>query len=413
MSLISLAVIRGFGFIIYVLFLVREKSLRNGFFAIGWFIYFLGPIVQLFWGNNSNEELLTFYLFSAVLGLFFLLFGLLLYIRKISPGKTLLVTGSFIPVLILLTVFFTDKIGIIASVLQSFYTLCLLILVIFNRNLFIDNRSNISFFWLCFSLFIAIIHAFGFNFFMKSMQLSLRFTVTGGLNLSLLLFQLFLIWEQVQKSFEQSIHDKEILLQEVHHRVKNNLMILSSMLRLHSYNTENEERLAMVESIENRINSMALVHEHLYHCSDFKRINMNDYIHELVQNIESSFDAPLPSIRLNVESDEIYIDFERLMPLGMLLNEVLTNSYKHAFADTEDPEINVSMKKADEGFYVVLVSDNGSGFEFMEEGYDAGSTGLLIIKALADQLEAEISVKNIVGTEYMIIIPKLGKNKKI
>ena len=168
--------------------------------------------------------------------------------------------------------FFPENTGILTILTQVIFLIGMLVFAVFNYRKVVSGRSSTSFFWFCATLFFGIVHAAGFYLFFKSAPYSIRFVFTFLINLSLLEFLIYLDLEQAQKAIHDSLKEKEILLQEVHHRVKNNLTIISSLLQLQSGKIEHEESIKLVKEIENRINAMALVHEQLYNSKNFNEI---------------------------------------------------------------------------------------------------------------------------------------------
>jgi PAS domain S-box-containing protein len=216
------------------------------------------------------------------------------------------------------------------------------------------------------------------------------------------------ITEQVeaQEKIAASLMEKEVLLREVHHRVKNNMAVISSLLALQSGYVYEKKYLEMFNESQRRIRSMALVHEKLYESDDFAHINVKDYVESLVENISTAFLADDRNVKLNIIVDDLNLDIDNLIPCGLLMNEILTNSFKHAFNGQDNPEISVIMKKVEDGKVLLSISDNGIG---LPDGFDISKpTGLghKLIKPLAAQIAGimEVNVNN--GTEFRIIFPE-------
>ncbi len=222
------------------------------------------------------------------------------------------------------------------------------------------------------------------------------------------------ITEQVeaQESIAKSLMEKEVLLREIHHRVKNNMAVISSLLSLQSGYVEDNKYLDMFVESQNRIKSMALVHEKLYQSDDFAHIDVQGYVKSLAENIRSSFFTGDRDVKLNVNVDELNLDIDNLVPCGLLMNEILTNSFKHAFNGHDSPEITITMTKLEDGNISLSISDNGMG---LPDGYDISKpTGLghKLIKPLIHQIDGtmEVTVDN--GTEFRFIFPeKLALSK--
>lgn len=196
-----------------------------------------------------------------------------------------------------------------------------------------------------------------------------------------------------------SLREKEHLLKEVHHRVKNNLQIISSLLNLQSDNFEDERFLAMIRESKNRINSMALIHEMLYMAKDLSQINMSDYISKLSQSVYQSFNIKGSSIVFKYDLDEnIYLEIDRMIPIGLVLNEIISNSLKYAFP-TKEGSIDFCLQRKGENV-CFTISDNGVGIPKDFDYDQAKSLGVQLIPMLCDQIDAGLKINSEKGTRY-------------
>ena len=212
--------------------------------------------------------------------------------------------------------------------------------------------------------------------------------------------------EKAEKSIKTSLKEKEVLLREVHHRVKNNMAVISSLLSLQSRYIDDKKYLDMFNDCRSRIKSMALVHDKLYQSDDVARIDVQDYVKSLAKNVRSSFGNSDKEVKLNINVDEMDIDIDNLVPCGLIMNELLTNSFKHAFNGQENPEITISMSKLDDGNISLSFSDNGIG---LPEGFDISNTaglGLILLDPLIKQMEGTMEVNVGNGTEFRFIFPE-------
>lgn len=204
---------------------------------------------------------------------------------------------------------------------------------------------------------------------------------------------------------EQSLKEKEVLIKEIHHRVKNNLQIITSMLSLQISKEEGTSSEQILREAKQRIDSIALTHQMLYQKDNLSNILIGEYIQNLVRQIEASL--PSSNIRLitNIGVEKRKINIDNAIPLGLLINELLTNAYKHAFRGRQSGEISVSLSEND-GHCILSVRDNGVG---LPDGYNSSekkSMGMDLIFILADQLDSTLSIENQNGSNFTLTIPK-------
>jgi len=202
-----------------------------------------------------------------------------------------------------------------------------------------------------------------------------------------------------QKKIENSLREKDVLLQEVHHRVKNNLAVVSGMLQLQRFSAENPEVSKLLMDSEGRIHTMALIHEMLYQNESLSNIDFKTFTKELCTSIEKNNIPDDKTIRCNLKSDPVFMNVNQAVPAGLIMNEILSNAFQHAFTDRDEGSVNIGIKEAD-GIIKITVSDDGIGFNAEEINLKnhSNSMGLTIIKTLVDQLKADWSVTNENGT---------------
>ena len=201
-----------------------------------------------------------------------------------------------------------------------------------------------------------------------------------------------------------SLKEKEQLLKEVHHRVKNNLQIVSSLLNLQSENIMDKKYLAMITDSRNRINSMALVHEMLYASQDLSKIEINEYIQRLCNSIHQSFSKPGSDIKLNFKIEQnLYFNVDHMISIGLIINEILSNSFKYAFPDNTG-QISIQLNRSATDCKM-MVLDNGVGFP---ENFDIekdAHLGMQLISMLSKQIEGTINMSKEQGIGYHITFP--------
>jgi two-component sensor histidine kinase/HAMP domain-containing protein len=212
---------------------------------------------------------------------------------------------------------------------------------------------------------------------------------------------LILEHEKSAESFRSSLAEKEALLREIHHRVKNNLQLISSLLNLQAKNPGKKAPKEVFIDSENRIRSLTLIHESLYQAKDFSRIEFVSYLRELLLRLLQAYKTPGQSITGKVDGTEIYLDITQAIPCGLIVNELASNSLKHAFPGGREGEILVAIKK--EGDRVSLsVKDNGVGLPLNFNFPDPIMLGLQIVTTLANQLSGAISYAANGGAEFTL-----------
>jgi two-component sensor histidine kinase/PAS domain-containing protein len=210
--------------------------------------------------------------------------------------------------------------------------------------------------------------------------------------------------KQAEEQLQASLHEKEVLLKEIHHRVKNNLQVIASLLYLQSDQLKDPQDVALFEDTQNRVKSMALVHESLYRTGDLARFNFAHYIESLATHLFKSHVAEGSRISLNMELDEIAFDVDTAVPCGLILNELLTNALKYAFPDGRSGTIQITLQAAAERV-MLRVRDTGVGFP---EGFDfrnAESLGLQLVGMMTEQLGGTLTLTCKGGTTFTVSIP--------
>ncbi len=212
---------------------------------------------------------------------------------------------------------------------------------------------------------------------------------------------LFFERQKAEEHIKASLKEKETLLKEVHHRVKNNLQIISSLLNLQTNYLQDKESIELFLETKNRIKTLALVHERLYKSEDVQYVNIKNYIKSVVELLSFSYDKEYIDVQIDInESDFINFDLDKAIPCGLIINEIVSNSYKHAF-NTLKGKIEISCKKEDDKC-ILKVSDNGVGMPKNIDLEKLNSLGLELIDVLVNQLDGDYHIKNQKGTEYII-----------
>lgn len=206
-----------------------------------------------------------------------------------------------------------------------------------------------------------------------------------------------------EESVRNSLKEKEVLLSEIHHRVKNNLAVISGLLFLHSESVKDEKLKSVFFESQMRIKSISLIHEKLYQSENFGAINMSQYFSDLASSIISSYEiSKTHHVQFELDIDDDEISMNSALTYGLILNELLTNSMKYAFMDHTDPRIFISWKHGP-GQEVFVYSDNGPGFNFNNTG-KKGSIGVELVQTLVRQLHGKLDYSNLKGSVFTISV---------
>jgi two-component system, sensor histidine kinase PdtaS len=199
----------------------------------------------------------------------------------------------------------------------------------------------------------------------------------------------------------QLLQDKEMLMKEIHHRVKNNLMIISSLLSLQSRYIKDEATRGIFKESQTRAKSMALIHERLYRSADLKSIDFPDYIYSLTRDIFNTYSNSRGRVQLQLDVQDAMVDVNSAVPLGLIINELVTNSLKYAFSDDKEGIIKISFHE-DGDDYVLEVADNGIGIPDDFDIKKSDSLGMLLVNNLTSQIHGELEFKRDHGTIFTI-----------
>lgn len=208
-----------------------------------------------------------------------------------------------------------------------------------------------------------------------------------------------------EKEIVESLKEKEILLKEIHHRVKNNLQVISSILNLQSSFVKDEKILEILDESRNRIRSMAIIHENLYRTTNFSSIDFSNYLQNLASNLISSYYVQRGIIHLNTDMEKVELVLDQAIPCGLLVNELITNSIKYAFPVKKEGSIFIGLKEENETIYI-RIEDDGIGLPKDYSISESDTLGLQLVSTLVEQLDGEISVVSDEGTKYLITFGK-------
>jgi two-component sensor histidine kinase/tetratricopeptide (TPR) repeat protein len=236
-----------------------------------------------------------------------------------------------------------------------------------------------------------------------SNQRNLGLAIGIGL-FGLLSFFLYRLYRQVKSqnaTISKANHEKEILLKEIHHRVKNNLQVVSSLLGLQSRYVDNQQAHQAIQTGRARVQSMSLLHQNVYRNDNLKSVNIKHYFQELGKNLFENYRLNQKQIEFLTDIEDLELDIDIVVPMGLITNELISNALKYAFTDQEEGHIQLKIEQ--EGSDVVLsVSDNGKGVPFTSLPDRSESLGLQLIKSFSEKLNATVDISNVNGTSFQI-----------
>jgi len=210
---------------------------------------------------------------------------------------------------------------------------------------------------------------------------------------------------KAELDLKESLLEKETLLKEIHHRVKNNMQLLSSLLRLQGDRVTDGEALVILQQGQNRVRSLALIHEKLYQSTSLAHIDFKDYLHDLLSIVHATICGTDSRVTTEVLGDSVMLGVDVAVPLGLLVNELVSNSFKHAFPPPRHGRIEVALRQLNARQVEICVRDDGVGFPPGLDWKQVGSLGLHLVKILSNQIEASTSARSGDGVEFLIRVP--------
>jgi len=214
--------------------------------------------------------------------------------------------------------------------------------------------------------------------------------------------------KQAEEKVRASLTEKEILLQEIHHRVKNNLQLISSLLGLQSRYLEDEKSREILRESQNRVRVMANIHTMLYQSENLSRVDFGCFIRDLTGRLQQSYGITGSPIEVHVDMADLSLSIKTSIPCGLILNELVSNALKHAFPEGRGGEVNISMTKAGDRF-VFKVQDNGIGFPKAVDFQNTQTLGLELVRILVEQIHGTIDLRVDGGTTFTITFPAVSK----
>ena len=196
---------------------------------------------------------------------------------------------------------------------------------------------------------------------------------------------------------QSSLKEKDTLLREIHHRVKNNLQVISSLLSLQTYKTTDEKAIEALKEGQSRVQSMSLIHQNLYNEDNLTGIEMKPYLEKLIHNLIVTYNISIDKVDFQTQIESLNLDIDTVVPLGLIINELISNALKYAFPNESKGLIHVTLEEKD-NLLILIVKDNGVGGINLNTVNSNGGFGFDMIRAFADNLDAEIDIINEGGT---------------
>ncbi len=213
--------------------------------------------------------------------------------------------------------------------------------------------------------------------------------------------------KRAEEELRTSLREKEVLLKEIHHRVKNNLQVISSLLSLQSEYLKDEAMIKIFKESQNRVKSMALIHEKLYQSANLAEIDFSDYLRELTTQLFRSYGIGAHGVSLNVHASQVLLAVDRAIPCGIIVNELVTNALKYAFPDGMGGRIDIDLHPVSDDRVRMAVRDNGVGFPADVDFETSDSLGLTLVRMLADQVQGEVAMQEAErGAEFIMTFRK-------
>lgn len=208
-----------------------------------------------------------------------------------------------------------------------------------------------------------------------------------------------------KKRNKKLLVEKEWLIKEIHHRVKNNLQLVISLLNIQSAYLDNEDALMAIQNSQHRINAMSLIHQKLYQADNLANIDLSWYIYELISYLKESFNIG-DKINFVLETEKVYLDIVQAVPLGLIINEALNNAIKYAFPLNRKGNIYIELKNTNNADYKLIIADNGIGVAQNFDTIERNSLGMNLMMGLSDQIDGNFEMKNDNGLQIQLTFTK-------
>lgn len=219
--------------------------------------------------------------------------------------------------------------------------------------------------------------------------------------------------KMAEEQIRSSLKEKEMLLAEIHHRVKNNLQVISSLLRLQSRFIEDEAAVSIFKETQNRVRSIAILHEKLYQSDDLAKIKIDEYVKLLAEDLLYFYELDDSKVEMKIDVEEVYLNIETAIPCGLLIDEMVSNSLKYAFKPGENGTITINLHSNQDKKFKLTVSDDGVGMSQDVDPKNSETFGMQLIKYLSNQLKADLELNREKGTEFILEFDELQYKNRV
>ncbi len=397
---VTLALVRLLGALVFIDFaLGPQKHLRYPVIATGWFIYAASPIFRIL-AALPDDLFSAAYGLTATIGVLVVSSGTLAYKHCYPLRNVLIAAGAILLATLALRITADDQ------ALFYFYALAQFgILIGLFSSIFFDFRTFFaiggrSYYWAAAVMAIGALHALAYPAFYSTYpDIPLPFAVTTVLSVMIIIFFIHL-------EHTISLREKEGLLAEVHHRVRNNLQLIESLLHLEGVYRNPAEYETLIEDVYRKIHSMSLIHELVYEEGSYGSFDLSLYARRLSDEISEVGERERErKITCHVSGEPLFVSMERMIPMGMVLQEALENAAIHGAAEQRELEIRVDIWESAKGTGRIRVADNGPGFP---EGFDPRSTetlGYTLINQLVQQVQGSYEIRGNHGASIFVEFP--------
>lgn len=216
-----------------------------------------------------------------------------------------------------------------------------------------------------------------------------------------------------EEKIRSSLKEKEMLLAEIHHRVKNNLQVISSLLRLQSRFIEDDASIEIFKETQNRVRSIAILHEKLYQSEDLAKIKIDEYVKLLAEDLLYFYELDNSKVEMNIDVEEVYLNIETAIPCGLIIDELVSNSLKYAFKPGENGTITIELHSNENDRFTLAVSDDGVGIPLTVDPENSETFGMQLIKYLSNQLKADLELDRKDGTKFKLEFNELQYKNRV